>query len=509
VNLEPIDPDRFVVGVVSSDPTLLNSLDALQIAGSAGTIVRHLQLTDLAPDVQGLRALNVIFLHDSDTTPLSPAQRDALRLWVSLGGQLVVSGGAGGERTASAVVDLLPAEVGTAVADSDISAILALGRTPLPSQVTRAPAVELRPRPGAEQLFGGLAYRQQYGVGSTTVTAFDFEMLRGWQSEPRAWETVIRPVVEFMPGAGARTSSTNLLRSALQLPGLGLPSAGVLLLFILGYILVLGPLNYLVLRRLGRLEWAWLSVPLIVLAFAGGLYLVGFGLRGSQSELNQITVVQATEGQSGSVATAFIGVFSPRRAVYTLLLPPGTLAHDMTDWDELTTRRVPTVTREASVEIPDLLVDVRSVRTIMAETTLAQPAPVESTLVASGSALRGEIRNSGSQALDHVLLVRGNSYIELGALAPGAASAVDTTTVSGNFPWSVGLPEDGIFNRKTLLTSLFGGDYTRYASTSSAPLGETGLFVVAWSNQPSVAVRIDGREQPQTGHTLYVIKLRS
>jgi hypothetical protein len=508
-DLDPIDPDRFLVAVASSDPTLLNALESVRIAGSAGTLVRHVRLEDLPPDVQSLRAVNALFLHDIDTAALSPAQRDTLSLWVSLGGQLVVSGGAGGQRTAAAVADMLPVEVGSAVTDGAIGAILALGRNPLPSQATQAPLVELRPRSGAQPLLSGLVYQQPYGAGLAAITAFDFALLRGWQSEPEVWDAVLRPVAEFVPGAGARGSNDNLLRAALQLPGLGLPSAGVLLLFLLSYIVILGPINYLVLRRLRRLEWAWISVPLIVLLFAGGLYVAGFGLRGSQSEVNQITVVQSTEGQRRGVATAFIGVFSPRRAIYSIALPPNSLVHDMTDWDEIPGRRAPSITRDSGVELPDVLVDVRSVRTIIAESSIDQPSPVESQLAPSGNELRGEIRNSSAEALDHVLLVRGGSYIDLGTLGPGGSRSVDTASASGNFPWSVSLPEDGIFNRKTLLTALFGGDYTRYAPSGAAPLGETGIYIVAWSDQPSVPVRVDGREQAQAGHTLYVVKLRS
>ena len=101
VSLEPIDADRFVIGVVSSDPTLLNTLEVLQISGSNGTVVRHLQPGDLPEQALALRSLNALFLHDLDSSQLSPAQRDALKLWTTLGGQLIVSGGVGGQRAAS------------------------------------------------------------------------------------------------------------------------------------------------------------------------------------------------------------------------------------------------------------------------------------------------------------------------------------------------------------------------------------------------------------------------
>ena len=42
-----------------------------------------------------------------------------------------------------------------------------------------------------------------------------------------------------------------------NLPSLAVPSAELLLAIIVGYILLIGPLSYLVLRRLDRRELAW------------------------------------------------------------------------------------------------------------------------------------------------------------------------------------------------------------------------------------------------------------
>ena len=42
------------------------------------------------------------------------------------------------------------------------------------------------------------------------------------------------------------------------------------------YILLIGPINYLVLRRLDRREWAWVTMPVLIVVFAVGAY--GFGI---------------------------------------------------------------------------------------------------------------------------------------------------------------------------------------------------------------------------------------
>jgi hypothetical protein len=481
----------------------------LQINGSNGTVVRHLQADEVPDQALALRGLNSLFIADADTNLLSAAQRESIGLWTTLGGQLIIGGGVGGQRAVAGLTALLPADVGATVAEGDIRVLLQSSQEPLPSGLSRAPLSELRPHIGVDDLSNGagLLYRSHYGSGLVTIAAFDLGLLRGWQGEPTLWSTVVTSIPLFIPGIGSRTNQTSILESVLQLPGLGLPSAWTLLLFLVGYTLVIGPINYFVLRRLQKLEWAWLSVPLVVVLFAGGLYLVGFGLRGSQSQLSQVTVVQASEGQQRVLATGFVALFSPQRANYTIGFPNTALIHEARGFDDLSARTTPVMIGEQTAELRDLLVDIGSVRTLVAELPINLPPTIESTLEVSNQVVRGQIRNSGAAALDHVLVVRGGAFVDIGAIAPGAAVQFDFRSATSNFPWGVNLPEEGLFNRKTLINSLFNGDATLY-STSSGPLGDSGAYVIAWANQPSVPLQVDGRDQVQNGYTLYVIRLK-
>ena len=49
------------------------------------------------------------------------------------------------------------------------------------------------------------------------------------------------------------------------------------------YILLIGPINYLVLKRLDRREWAWVTMPVLIVVFAVGAYGFGSLLRGQRA----------------------------------------------------------------------------------------------------------------------------------------------------------------------------------------------------------------------------------
>jgi hypothetical protein len=471
--------------------------------------VRHLDIAMLPESAAALRGVNVLFFHDVDTTTLAATQLDALNIWVQIGGQLVVSGGSSGQGTAAGLADLLPATVGSGVRPGDLTPLGQIAGAEPPTGATTLSDAQPRPQATLLPAEAALLYRWYRGAGAVTFTAFDLASLRGWAGETRLWGRLLAPFEIFAPGLDARQRRLNLLQSALRLPSLGLPSAGMLLLFMAVYIAVIGPLNYLVLRRMRRLEWAWLTVPATVLVFAGGLYLVGFGLRGGQSQINQVAVVQSSEGASRGFSTAFVGLFSPRRTSYALSFPAQTLVGEAQSWNDLTGENALVLQTDGAAELPEVLVDVGSVRTFMAEGAVDLPISVQSEVRSNGALVEGQLLNTGSQPLEDVLLIRGTTFQSLGTIAPGTNREIDLGAES-NFPWGVTLPQTGTFDRQQMLTSLFENGSARFGNPNSLgnqTIDEQSVYMLAWSSAPSVAVLLDGQAAVQEGVTLYIIRL--
>jgi len=264
---------------------------------------------------------------------------------------------------AGALADLLPVQALGDLVQGDLTPLARIANTNTTPPNANTAISQAQPRPQAEQVPSGanLIYRWRYGSGVVTFSAFDFNSLRGWAGEGALWSELLPRQPTLLPGAGATLHQFNLLdRGVLDLPALNLPSTWTILLFLLIYVLIIGPLNYVVLRRLRRLELAWLTIPLIVLSFAAGLYLVGRVVRGGQPQFNQIAVVQGVEGQSRGAATSFVGLFSPSRANYTLTFPAATLVSSGSSRSFLISRFDTVVADEAGVRTLDVLADVAS-----------------------------------------------------------------------------------------------------------------------------------------------------
>jgi hypothetical protein len=511
VRLMPIDAEQFVVGVVSSDSALLNSLASMNFNNRGSTTVVHLSHELLPDTAMALAGIDALFLHDITTTDFSPSQRATLELWVSLGGQLVVSGGANAERTVPGLADLVPVTVAGLTADVSLAPLGELARRDR-ATLTSATVSQVELQPEAREVDdAGLIVARSQGAGQVIFSRFDLSALRAWTGEPDLWSRVLDSSMRFEPGTLYRWRDDNLIPQVVQFPGLQLPSFGILVLFILVYVVIIGPVNFLMLRRMRRSELAWITVPGIVLLFVVGTYGVGTLIRGNRPRIVQVTIVQGYEGTTRAQATDFIGLFSPRRDTYTLTLTPDALvSQERLGWDN--SAYAPVVWTDRGTELRDLLVDVSSLRTAIVEHAVDMPFQVSSTLQRQQGEVRGEVQNLSDTPLVDAVVVHGSTQQDLGTLAPGDSHDLVLEHNQGNFPGFTDPDDDEtMFNRQRILNNLVTPDqFGRFGQ--NAPLGMGGLdndgvYLLSWHTQSLNTAQIDGTPAHQDGLTLYVIQL--
>ncbi len=504
VQIRPIDTGTFLVGVISSDRALLNSLAALDFSGLGGAEVHHFDAASLPEQGVALNNLNALFLHDQDSAALSRAQREALALWVQQGGQLVVGGGLHADRAAAGLADLLPVDLAGGVRQADLAPLSSLADAGTPAPPGNATVAQAAARPGAQTLSGEapLLFARALGGGRVIFAAFDLAELRGWEGEVALWQRVLQQRALVSPATSARQERSTAFQDVLRRSAPSLPAFHWMLLALILYVAAVGPLNYVLLQRMRRLEWAWATLPLTMLLFAVLFYAIGFGLRDRSTPINQVALVQGVAGQPRSAASAFINIFSTDRGRYTIDFPGNPLVSELQSRLVSTGAVAPTVMDE-QVQVRDLVLDVGAQRLFTAETTLPSGLAVESSLSADSQRVSGTLRYSGDAPLDDVLLVRGGQYQVLGRVAPGEQREVLVEDRQGTFLSGYTLGQSGAFNRQKMIEALFTGVYARQWRDQQA------VYLLAWRAEPAFAIRLNGQPAPQDGLTLYIVQLSS
>jgi hypothetical protein len=573
-SVKRVGPSDLLYGVITESPR--GTIDLTGVTSGIGSASQANWRIDSVPrNAEGLSALDVIVLTDVDSGNLTTDQRRALADWVTSGGHLVVTGGPNWQKTQAGVTDLLPLKPDRTTTLTSLPSIAAFaGRV---GETLDAPAgtpiivAQGSLAPGARVLVEEsgipLLIRRTFGGGVVDYLAADpgLEPYQSWHGRDSFWFTLfttdgLEPSwSNGIVNPGRATFAANLIK------GLRLPDVFQLCGFLAIYIIIIGPLNYLVLKRLGRRELAWLTIPLTIVTCSSVAYLTGFSLRGTQATLNRLALVQVWPGADYAQVDGVIGVLAPRRAVYdlsvdsslTLAVPgsdPGVSASsgNITIQEDLTytARRFPvdaglTAVFSTSGYIQTPALDGNA--TIrLAQWSFASGAPS-----AAPPRVTGKVKNTTGMTLYNVVALALGGYQELGTLEPGAEQSFDfpmsaaltpplslgsvlksgyyaSTTYSGPYT-------GGVYSQNRTIQDIMGKNYSNlyrqyalgYGDTpeqqewrrrqalleavvaNSEPNGGRGtnVYIAGWSGTSPIKVGLQGASFTTEDTTLYMYRL--
>jgi hypothetical protein len=238
---------------------------------------------DLPREFISYDQLDVVVVGDAPLNQLAEEQVRALRLWVASGGQLVVTGAAdiAGIR-AIGLESLMPVEVQATTTMSSLPELTGVYGSF--DSAERLSVMTGRLKPDAYPLIGAddrpVVAERCYGSGLVRFVAINPKLnpYRAWIAAKDLWNDLLLPSAENKPKhinwitAGRRGNSSSNRWGAqgflFHLAEIQPPSPRYVVLFLLAYVLTLGPINYLVLKWRRKTDLAWLTIPAVVITFA-------------------------------------------------------------------------------------------------------------------------------------------------------------------------------------------------------------------------------------------------
>jgi hypothetical protein len=517
------DQSQLVVGIVAENPArIVGQLDLLPSQSSGlQPVVVPLGAADLPERVQAWAPLDRLVWQDVDTASLSADQLAALRTWVAGGGRLVIVGGSAGADILSALPDDLLPYRPTGVLDVDPSVLRpVLGDVPAGATTLTAYAGD--PGPGRALARSGdrvIAADEAYGAG--TVTLLGFDPTTSWIADG---DTIDAPLWRRLlpPRSGGTVSLADdqtIVSALATMPSLALPPIAALLVLLGGYIVLVGPVNYLVLRWLDRREWAWVTVPALIAVFTVGAFGIGGLLRGSDVILNEISIIHGAPGTDRAVAQSYVGIFSPSRATFQVRVAgDALLATPMNGEMFGATSGTLDVVEGNPSRVRDLDVGYGSMRTLRADSSARAPL-VTADLRLDAGRVTGTITNRSEVVLESPALVLGGSVATLPDVAPGRSvdvslvlsnSLANQTNLSdrvvGPYPFDTGTLDAGtqqVVVRRAVIDQLTYDPVSGY----SGSLPGDSVTLLAWGSQPVIDAQIDGTTARRMSNVLYDIPL--
>lgn len=513
VSLTAIDPYTTTVFIVAERPEAI--APAIRgIAGAPGqTMARVLTVApeDLPPRAESWAVIDRLVWQDVDPARLSPEQLDALTTWVGAGGRLVVVGGPSGVAGVSGLPeDLLPF-VPSGTIDAPAADLAPLVGE-LPALTPALPALTGELARGSVTAWSDghpIAAQTSVGLGTVSLLGIDptVPAIAGAAGANGLWRRVLGPLTGQALNPLVLQDDSQIVAALNTLPAVALPDLGLLFGLLALYIALIGPINYLVLRRIDRREWAWVTMPVLVLVFGVGTYVVGMGLKGTDVIVDQLAIVRAAAGTDRGLAQAYVGIFSPNRQTFDVSVGDDALLANPA-YQMQAQGGVPLdVIGGESARLRGYEVGFGVLRAFRAEAPVAAPR-VDADLTYRDGVLEGTLTNRSDEALQSVALTWAGQSTSVPELAPGATIDVrldigGRTSRPDRLSMMV-IPGSRPGDQTSLVRRAILDQVSGYRSTLGTGGMQANPVVIAFRPGPTLAVGT-GTSVREEGDTLYLL----
>ncbi len=251
---------------------------------------------------------------------------------------------------------------------------------------------------------------------------------------------------EYLPTdmSARQQFSSNMPYVLSNLPVLDMPSARGLAMMLIVYILLIGPINYLVLRKRNQLQLAWITIPVITIIFSAASFTLGYILHGTDIFINKISVLQISpEGRAHF--DSFVGIFSPAQTAYQIEVKGGGLLSPLNPYNEPWSSvspsidskpagRVMTLVQGDPALVKGLSVNQWSMQSFMSEGEIPDFGAITGDLQLDQDKITGSVTNSTSHSFQDLSLILGNKFVQIGPLAPGEKADVSLELAALGMP---------------------------------------------------------------------------
>ncbi|MCE5198798.1 hypothetical protein LLG39_07470, partial [bacterium] len=401
--------------------------------------------TEAMPDrPAGYETVDVMVLSDFSPHSVRPAVLRSIATWVASGGVLIISAGADYKMLQNSFYsDLLPVKLTGTASLPGMASLSALGKEPFPSGAVSIAKSTIKPRIGSAMLTQNgvpIVAKRSYGAGKVIFVAFDSQSqpFRGWNGQTEFWKYLIKtqPEQTFVPTAagclsenggyygapGTKAPMSDVVRqdSSVKMPGIS-----TIGLFMLAYLVVLVPVNYMVLKRKRRLEMAWVTTPVIVVAFTLGAYAIGSTMKGGKLSFYEATIVEGSSNARYARMITDASLFSPAKRNYDVKVIDSTALCQVIPSRDDSEPSIAYLNDAPTIE--QVPMSMWSTKEFESVGGMDLGGVVKSELITDGYRIQGKITNNTAfQLCDCWVVFRGSS-VSLGNLPVGASAMVDMT----------------------------------------------------------------------------------
>lgn len=399
-----------------------------------------------------MNGFNIFIISKYDTSLLNDLQISALEKWVEAGGLLVIGTGISWQKVYNGLPESLKPFSVTGIEDVQTSDIierftgrdadgidLKLAKGKLISENSKTEVKDPYVILGDDN--NPVAVKYTKGKGTVVVLTFDptVEPFASWHYKTTLMENIFK-----YTGAGFTSvygngytgnytsQSFNMRELTANVPFDKVPPFKLMFIILGVYVIVVGPVLYIILKVKDKRDWAWGLIPLLSVLFLSFMYLFGYKTRYNTAVVNTASVIEAESGSSEASVLSAIGVFNNRRGTLTIEYNENNgIQQPFTEQDNdlyaagNANQVVAKFTIGENVKLEQYDAPLWTPKVLYAKKTIPFDGNILNDITIKDGRLRGLISNSTPYDLLDAVLVIGNNFVRVGDIVAGDSVTLD------------------------------------------------------------------------------------
>lgn len=164
------------------------------------------------------------------------------------------------------------------------------------------------------------------GLGKVTILGFDPERepIRSWENRAWLWARLADIdsewfVSEKPPRDYGRMNVDGLYGMMIDSRQVSKLPVIWLILLLITYLVIIGPVDRIWLKRINKQMLTWLTFPIYVIFFSFLIYYIGYRLRAGQLEINELHIVDVLPGDQVALrGRSYASIYSPSNKDYLM-----------------------------------------------------------------------------------------------------------------------------------------------------------------------------------------------
>jgi len=498
---------------------------------------------DIPSRDNALAPASIMVIGSTSTDRLTNEQKSTLLRWVASGGHLIICGGSGWEKPVSGIPEeLLPVKPTGIKTVNRLDELDTIAGTPVK---LRSLPIALSSDVNGKIIVGDsdvpLIVSKDFGLGKTTWTALDVtaEPFVSWRSNPAFWYRLSQgnppegntkkdgdPRVPA-PGAfvdEAYRDMSGMLNAVSSISKLELPKLLWLIPYLLIYMLIIGPINYLLLRRIDRRELAWITIPAVILVFGLASLAYGYSKKGNEILVNYVNVIEHFPNANIAKISNAFGIFSPSKDTYEVLLPQHSSTVELSTPDYFmpggsTNNKGLVIEDGLKPKLKDLGIGMWSMRAFLTQRYDEISPDLSGTVTFEKDKAIIKVSNKSKDSFSDAVVIARRNFWRVGDIAAQKDREVKLDSKGALTSKLKNNPE--ILFGDDLGNSIYRSGSKLPADPDAATLVETinavfGFFgenlpdspvLVAWLDKPVDTVQLVGEKHEVTGKTVVIVPL--